>query len=72
MMTEWKLKSCPRCSGDIYVEKDNDGCYERCLQCGYVKQVYSPGIVIYDRLYDGYESGETMHPAGVGSVSKTE
>jgi DNA-directed RNA polymerase subunit M/transcription elongation factor TFIIS len=36
-MTKWKFRSCPRCNGDVYVEKDNDETYERCLQCGYVK-----------------------------------
>ncbi|UCC17938.1 MAG: hypothetical protein JSU58_05135 [Dehalococcoidales bacterium] len=36
-MTRWKYRSCPRCSGDVYVEKDNEETYERCLQCGYVK-----------------------------------
>jgi DNA-directed RNA polymerase subunit M/transcription elongation factor TFIIS len=36
-MTKWKFRSCPRCSGDVYVEKDNDETYEKCLQCGYVK-----------------------------------
>lgn len=36
-MTRWKFRSCPRCSGDVYVEKDNNDTYERCLQCGYVK-----------------------------------
>ena len=31
----WRLKSCPKCNGDIFVDKDIDGWYERCLQCGY-------------------------------------
>ncbi len=38
-MAQWKLRGCPRCSGDVYVEKDNDETNERCLQCGYVKQI---------------------------------
>lgn len=38
-MTEWKLKSCPRCNGDIYYEREDGDCYARCLQCGYVKLV---------------------------------
>jgi len=71
-MTEWKLKSCPRCSGDIYVEKDNEGCYERCLQCGYVKQIYSHGIEDFARLHDGRRPVEVMEPAGAGSVISDE
>ncbi len=31
----WRLKGCPKCSGDMFLEKDLDGWYERCLQCGY-------------------------------------
>lgn len=35
-MTKWKLKSCPRCHGDIYVERNLTSWHEQCLQCGYV------------------------------------
>lgn len=31
----WRLKSCPRCKGDVVVDRDHDGCYAWCLQCGY-------------------------------------
>jgi hypothetical protein len=31
----WKLRSCPKCHGDVFLEKDISGWYERCLQCGY-------------------------------------
>ena len=34
-MTRWKLKGCPRCSGDLNIIHDNLGYYEDCLQCGY-------------------------------------
>ena len=30
-----KLKGCPRCRGDIIVDRDHHGWYEQCLQCGY-------------------------------------
>lgn len=30
-----KLKSCPRCRGDVIVDWDHHGGYEQCLQCGY-------------------------------------
>ncbi len=29
------LKSCPRCGGDVNVERDWYGEYESCLQCGW-------------------------------------
>ena len=31
------LKSCPKCRGDMYLEKDNYGAYRQCLQCGLVR-----------------------------------
>ena len=31
----WRLKSCPRCGGDTYINKDDYGWHEQCLQCGY-------------------------------------
>lgn len=33
----WKLKACPRCEGDVFIDKDkeHDTWYEQCLQCGY-------------------------------------
>lgn len=34
-MTKWKVKSCPRCGGDMFVERDFDFWYEQCLQCSY-------------------------------------
>ena len=35
IMTMQTEKSCPKCNGDVFVEKDISGWYERCLQCGY-------------------------------------
>lgn len=32
---KWKLRSCPRCCGDIMIYVDFDGWHEMCLQCGY-------------------------------------
>lgn len=31
----WKLKSCPRCGGDVFIDRDEYGWYEQCLQCSY-------------------------------------
>jgi DNA-directed RNA polymerase subunit M/transcription elongation factor TFIIS len=35
----WKMKSCPRCNGDLYVDYDEDGMFNHCLQCGYVGNI---------------------------------
>lgn len=34
-----KLKGCPRCQGDLYLNQDMYGKYLNCLQCGYTKDV---------------------------------
>lgn len=31
-----RLKSCPRCRGDICIDRDVYGWYEKCIQCGYL------------------------------------
>jgi hypothetical protein len=31
----WLLKSCPKCSGDLYYDVELDREYIHCLQCGY-------------------------------------
>lgn len=33
------LKSCPRCHGDLNVDRDMYGPYVECIQCGYVKDL---------------------------------
>lgn len=31
-----RLKSCPRCSGDMFADGDQHGKFIQCLQCGYL------------------------------------
>ncbi len=38
-MTNWKLNACPRCQGDLFVDRDSDGWFEQCLQCGYRREM---------------------------------
>ena len=35
VMVSWKLKACPRCGSDMYIEKDFDDVYQKCLMCSY-------------------------------------
>ena len=35
----WNFKKCPRCNGDIFIDEDIDNCYEKCLQCGYEREL---------------------------------
>ncbi len=41
-MVTWRLKSCPRCGGDIFVHPDVDGWIEQCLQCSLRREL--PGV----------------------------
>ena len=34
-----KLKACPKCHGDLYLQKDQYGRYMNCLQCGYLLEL---------------------------------
>lgn len=34
-----RLKSCPRCKGDVMVEHDYYGWYEQCMQCGHISDL---------------------------------
>ena len=34
-MVKWKFRSCPRCDGDIFIDRDLYGWFEQCIQCGY-------------------------------------
>ena len=35
----WNFKKCPRCRGDIFIDEDTERCYEKCLQCGYEREL---------------------------------
>jgi len=34
-MVKWKFRSCSRCDGDIFIDRDLYGWFEQCIQCGY-------------------------------------
>jgi hypothetical protein len=35
----WSFKQCPRCHGDTFIDEDVNNCYEKCLQCGYEREL---------------------------------
>ena len=38
-MANWKLKSCPHCGGDLFIDRDHNGWDEQCLQGGYMGEL---------------------------------
>ena len=45
------LKDCPRCRGDMYIERDIYGAYKECLQCGYMIDLPKPSKIINEALF---------------------
>ena len=41
VMRVMRFKSCPRCKGDIRLDRDHYGWYEECIQCGYMHDLQS-------------------------------
>ena len=33
------FKACPKCKGDMYLERDAYGEYRKCLQCGQIQEL---------------------------------
>ena len=33
------LKACPRCRGDLYIDRDFYGQYKQCIQCGHMEDI---------------------------------
>ncbi len=50
-----KSKSCPRCGGNIFIDRDLYGWYELCLQCGYLCDLKS---IVKARQQAKAEEGE--------------
>lgn len=34
-MKNGMIKRCPKCGGNVYLDEDQHGWFEHCLQCGY-------------------------------------
>lgn len=39
MRGRFTQKRCPKCGGNIFLDKDSYGWYEQCLQCGYISSL---------------------------------
>ena len=38
IMVVWKMRNCPRCGGDIFLDTDGTLFFDHCLQCGYIRR----------------------------------
>jgi len=62
-MVIWKLKSCPRCNGDLFIQRETEGWYEGCLLCGYerdVSNLVTVNTVGAIKINDPVEAGQKL------------
>ena len=48
-MVDWKLKGCPRCGGDLFIDSDIEGWFEQCLQCAHWRLLPKAVPVVAER-----------------------
>jgi len=56
---------CPKCGGNLYLDRDYNGWYEQCLQCAYMKDL----AVVYQgkiKKATGQKEAITDKPGGAG------
>jgi DNA-directed RNA polymerase subunit M/transcription elongation factor TFIIS len=56
-MAKWKLNKCPRCGGYMFLDKDQDNWYAKCLQCSYQRDLRSMAV-----------SGQCSSSEGKGTI----
>ena len=63
------LKSCPRCRGDLFQNRDHYGWYVSCLQCGHHLNEAAEAILRY--FYKGPTMDRPMStlPAGANTTT---
>jgi len=58
-MVTWKLKNCPRCGGDLFIDRDIDNWYVQCLQCSHRRELESLDELEQQLVTTGTERSET-------------
>lgn len=53
---------CPKCRGNLYLDRDYNGWYEQCLQCGFMKDL----VVVYENKHRIDEENEKPAPVKRG------
>jgi hypothetical protein len=50
-----RLESCPKCEGQLLLERDNYGLYQQCLQCGYLHDLQTFTMLDNEEIEDEKE-----------------
>ena len=69
-MIKWKDKDCPRCKGNVYLEKDTYGWYEQCLQCGYSRDLDT--LYVEELIASQKDIKNKLHPNYISVKMKEE
>jgi DNA-directed RNA polymerase subunit M/transcription elongation factor TFIIS len=62
-----KLENCPKCKGNLILEKDDYGLYQQCLQCGYLHELKTFPIIESEETEDEEEPIVTHYVSAKGS-----
>ncbi len=60
---------CPKCGGNLYLDRDYNGWYEQCLQCAYMKDL---AVVYQDKKRLEKEVKEPVRVKPVSKVNKKD
>ncbi len=60
-----RLKGCPRCKGDILIDRDHLSWYEQCLQCGYQRD-----FQVSEKTNDTGKKGVNKYSSREGLATK--
>ena len=67
-MAMWKIRSCPKCGGDVFLDIDEHIWFDHCLQCGYMRR--RSGINCpqcgFEMLLDNNKAGNLYHCSHCG------
>jgi DNA-directed RNA polymerase subunit M/transcription elongation factor TFIIS len=66
-MTIPRLDSCPKCKGQLLLEKDNYGLYQQCLQCGYLHDLQTFSVLDSEEIEDEKELVGSRHVTAKGT-----
>jgi DNA-directed RNA polymerase subunit M/transcription elongation factor TFIIS len=64
------LKGCPRCHGDLYLDRDSHGTFRQCLQCGWIQDVQEKVLVTAVRPAPAATRTATLAPTGGSKHAK--
>ena len=60
---------CPKCGGNLYLDRDYNGWYEQCLQCAYIRDL----AVVYQNKMKKEKGGQaTVGVKAENSINKKD